>query len=79
MLFDVKDVIVDTSGAIQATLKWDNISQKLPMCTVHAVVQDSENKILYEGNKVANGGVAITKKSALLGLVEYKRVMFQSY
>ncbi|MDQ8011827.1 MAG: hypothetical protein REI96_05230 [Flavobacterium nitrogenifigens] len=49
------------------------------MCTVHAVVQDSENKILYEGNKVANGGVAITKKSALLGLVEYKRVMFQSY
>ncbi|KAF2328460.1 peptidoglycan amidohydrolase family protein [Flavobacterium nitrogenifigens] len=72
MLFDVKDVIVDTSGAIQATLKWDNISQKLPMRTVYAVVQDSEDKILYNGTKTTNGGVVVTKKSALLGLAEYK-------
>ncbi|KAF2328458.1 PAAR-like protein [Flavobacterium nitrogenifigens] len=74
MLFEVltPDVKVDTSGAIQAKLQWDNISQKLPMRTVHAVVQDSENKILYEGNKVTNGGVVITKKNALLGLAEYK-------
>ena len=71
-LFEVTDVTVDTSGAIQATLKWDSISQKLPMRTVYAVVQDSEDKILYNGNKTANGGVAITKKSALLGLAEYK-------
>jgi muramidase (phage lysozyme) len=72
MLFDVKDVTVDTSGKIIATLKWDQISQKLPSRVVHAVVVDSENKILYEGNKVANGGVHITKTSALLGLAEYK-------
>ena len=72
MLFDVKDVTVDTSGAIQAKLQWDTISQKIPSRVVHAVVQDSENKILYEGNKVANGGVHITKTSALLGLAEYK-------
>lgn len=72
MLFDVKDVTVDTSGKITATLKWDSISQKLPSRIVHAVVLDSENKILYEGNKVANGGVHITKTNALLGLAEYK-------
>ena len=71
-LFEVKDVTVDTSGLIKATLKWDTISQKLPSRVVHAVVVDSENKILYEGNKVANGGVHITKTSALLGLAEYK-------
>ncbi|WP_427871579.1 PAAR-like protein [Flavobacterium sp. MMS24-S5] len=72
MLFDVKDVTIDTSGAIQAKLQWDTISQKIPSRVVHAVVQDSENKILYEGNKVANGGVHITKTSALQGLAEYK-------
>ncbi|UWY29428.1 DUF4280 domain-containing protein [Flavobacterium sp. TR2] len=72
MLFDVKDVTVDTSGKITATLKWGKINQKIPSRTVHAVVQDNENKILYEGNKVFNGGVHITKTSALLGLAEYK-------
>ncbi|MFZ0597898.1 MAG: glycoside hydrolase family 104 protein, partial [Flavobacterium sp.] len=73
MLFEVlpPDVKVDTSGAIQATLKWDRISEKLPSRAVYAVVQDSEDIILYNGVKT-NGGVAITKKSALLGLAEYK-------
>lgn len=74
MLFEVltPDVKVDTSGAIQAKLQWDNISQKLPMRTVYAVVQDCEDKILYNGTKTTNGGVVVTKKSALLGLAEYK-------
>ncbi|KAF2328462.1 M23 family metallopeptidase [Flavobacterium nitrogenifigens] len=71
-LFDATNVSVDTSGKITATLKWDTISQKLPNRVVHVVVVDSENKILYEGNKVANGGVHITKTSSLLGLAEYK-------
>jgi len=73
MLIEVlpPDVKVDTSGAIQATLKWDIISEKLPSRAVYAVVQDSEDIILYNGAKT-NGGVAITKKSALLGLAEYK-------
>jgi len=71
-LFDATDVSVDTSGLIKGTFKWDSINQKLPSRVVHAVVLDSENKILYEGNKVANGGVHITKTSALLGLAEYK-------
>lgn len=42
------------------------------MRTADAVVQDAENIILYNGAKTANGGVAVTKKSALLGLAEYK-------
>ncbi|WP_262410574.1 PAAR-like protein [Flavobacterium johnsoniae] len=71
-LFEVTDAAVDTSGAVKAKLQWDRISEKLPSRTVYAVVQDGEDKILYNGNKTANGGVAITKKSALLGLAEYK-------
>ncbi|ABQ04226.1 PAAR-like protein [Flavobacterium johnsoniae] len=71
-LFEVTDVAVDTSGAVKAKLQWDRISEKLPSRAVYAVVQDGEDKILYNGNKTANGGVAITKKSALLGLAEYK-------
>jgi murein DD-endopeptidase MepM/ murein hydrolase activator NlpD len=71
-LFEVTDATVDTSGAVKGKLQWDRISEKLPSRTVYAVVQDGEDKILYNGNKTANGGVAITKKSALLGLAEYK-------
>ena len=66
------DVVVDESGAIKAKLQWDRISQKLPSRTVCAVVTDEKDVILYNGSKTANGGVAITKKSALLGLAEYK-------
>jgi len=74
MLFEVlpPDVVVDESGAIKAKLQWDRISQKLPSRTVCAVVTDEKDVILYNGSKTANGGVAITKKSALLGLAEYK-------
>ena len=46
------------------------------MRTAYAVVQDSKDAILYNGAKVANGGVAITKKSALLGLAEYKSAVW---
>ncbi|MFH6955936.1 glycoside hydrolase family 104 protein [Flavobacterium aquidurense] len=74
MLFEVlpPDVVVDESGAIKAKLQWDRISQKLPSRTVCAVVTDEKDVILYNDSKTANGGVAITKKSALLGLAEYK-------
>jgi len=74
MLFEVlpPDVVVDESGAIKAKLQWDRISQKLPSRTVCAVVTDQKDAILYNGAKSLNGGVAITKKSALLGLAEYK-------
>ena len=74
MLFEVlpPDVVVDESGAIKAKLQWDRISQKLPSRTVCVVVTDEKDAILYNGSKTANGGVAITKKSALLGLAEYK-------
>ncbi|MFZ0598074.1 MAG: hypothetical protein WAM46_13910, partial [Flavobacterium sp.] len=81
-LFEVlpPDVKVDTSGAIQATLTWDAIAQKTPSRAVYAVVQDGEDVILYNGAKTANGGVAITKRSALLGLAEYKSaVLVQKY
>ena len=74
VLFEVlsADISVDESGKILAKLQWDKIAVKLSMRTSYAVVQDSKDAILYNGAKVANGGVAITKKSALLGLAEYK-------
>lgn len=74
VLFEVPsaDISVDESGKILAKVQWDKIAVKLSMRTAYAVVQDSKDAILYNGAKVANGGVAITKKSALLGLAEYK-------
>jgi hypothetical protein len=42
------------------------------MCIVYAIVQDSHGDILYNGARSATGSVAVTKKSALLGLAEYK-------
>lgn len=42
------------------------------MCIVYAVVQDSHGEILYNGARSATGTIAVTQKSALLGLAEYK-------
>ncbi len=73
-LFEIPpaEVKIDKSGAIQASVKWEKINPKLSMCIVYAVVQDSQGEILYNGAKSATGTLAITKKSALLGLAEYK-------
>ena len=73
-LFEIPpaEVKIDKSGAIQATIKWEKINPKLPMLIVYAIVQDSHGEILYNGAKSATGTLAITKKSALLGLAEYK-------
>lgn len=66
------EVKIDKSGAIQATIKWEKINPKLPIRIVYAIVKDENENVLYNGARTATGTLAVTKKSALLGLAEYK-------
>ncbi|MEP7095350.1 MAG: glycoside hydrolase family 104 protein, partial [Flavobacterium sp.] len=68
----VATVHVDESGMIKVKLEWNLISLKVPMRIVHAVVKDKDGNVLYNGARTAPGLLVITKKSALLGLAEYK-------
>ncbi|PAM92344.1 hypothetical protein B4N84_26445 [Flavobacterium sp. IR1] len=74
-VLEAKNVRVDDSGMIKIKLEWNQVSLKSPMLLVYAVVKGKDGKILYNG-KTNGAGVALTQKSALKDLVEYKSAVF---